>query len=176
MNLAPLRIVLLAAVLAALALASSTVAGARTGGTGATVRDANAIEAPLLGRINAARKARGLAPLRFSAALARAAEGHARSMGRRGFFGHSSADGTSPAARIRRYYSGSTVGETLLWRSPGLTAGEALRMWLQSPSHRAILLDRTFRHVGLAAVHADEAGGSFGGRPATIVVADFGAP
>ncbi len=78
--------------------------------------------------------------LRRSPALARAAADHARAMGQRGFFSHSSADGTSPGARIRRYYRGSAVGETILWRSPDVSAAEAISMWLKSPPHRVILL------------------------------------
>jgi uncharacterized protein YkwD len=171
MSLTPLRTTLCAI---ALALAASTVAQAAGSGP-AAVRDANAIEAPLLAQVNAVRRDHALAPLRRSTALTRAAEAHARSMGRRGYFSHSSVDGTSPATRIRRYYRGLMVGETLLWRSPDATAEQALQLWLDSPDHKAILLKSGFREIGLAAVHVEQAGGSFGGRDVTIVVADFGA-
>jgi uncharacterized protein YkwD len=174
MQLVSLRLTLLAASLAALALGLSSVAQAGPQAAAAAVRDANAIEAPLLARINAERRSHGLVPLRRSSALARAAAAHARAMGREGFFSHSSADGTSPGTRIRRYYRGTAVGETMLWRSPDATPAEALRMWLGSPSHRAILLNPDFREVGLGAVHAERSGAAFGGGEVTIVVADFG--
>jgi uncharacterized protein YkwD len=97
-------------------------------------------------------------------------------MMREGYFGHDSADGTSATVRIRRFYAGSAVGETILWRSPNVTPKQALRMWLESPPHRAILLSPAFGYIGLGAVHAASAPGTFGGRPVTVVVADFGSP
>jgi uncharacterized protein YkwD len=135
------------------------------------------VELSLLSLINEARRDHhGLRPLKPSRALARAAAGHARAMARLGFFAHESADGTAARARIRRAYDGSQVAETLLWRSPDVTPEAALRMWLQSPGHRRILLGGSFRDIGLSAVHATGAPGAFGGRDVTIVVADFGAP
>src|SRR5262245_35508442 len=166
------RITPVAIAAAVLALALSSVATAGPLQATAGVRDANALEAPLLAKLNATRRAKGLASLRMSTALARAAADHARAMGARGFFSHSSADGTSPGTRIRRYYRGSTVGEALLWRSPDVSAAEAIRMWLASPPHRAILLNRGFRDVGFAAVRVENAGGPYGSLPVTIVVAD----
>jgi uncharacterized protein YkwD len=96
-------------------------------------------------------------------------------MARLGFFGHSSADGTTAAERIRRFYRGSAVGETLLWASPTLSARQALDSWLASPPHRSIILDGSYREVGLGAIHVAHAPGAFGGREVTILVADFGA-
>jgi uncharacterized protein YkwD len=160
------------ALFVALTVSAAGIANARP--EGSSVRDANAIEAPLLSKINATRRSKGLPALRQAAGLARAAAQHARAMGTQGFFSHSSADGTSPATRIRRYYEGSTVGEVILWRSPDVTPAEALRMWLNSPSHRRLLLSSAFRDIGLAAVHSGSGSGAYGGRPVTIVVADLG--
>jgi len=144
-----------------------------TGAAATVVTSRSATGTSIVSLINDARRAHRLKPLRVSQRLARAASGHARAMARLGFFAHESADGTSAATRIRRFYRGSTVGETLLWRSPDVTPREALRMWLASPPHRSILLG-SFRDVGLVAVHATAAPGAFGGRDVTIVVADFG--
>ncbi|MCC6223256.1 MAG: CAP domain-containing protein [Thermoleophilia bacterium] len=141
-----------------------------------TVAAVDSLEPAVLAGINKARKARGLRPLRASGALARAATRHARSMAREGYFSHTSGDGTGPSARIRRFYGGSAVGETLLWRSPGVTAGQAVAMWLSSPAHRSILLAPGFTEVGLAAVRTAGAPGAFRGLDVTILVADFGAP
>lgn len=42
------------------------------------------------------------------------------------------------------------VGENLAWgRGPSATARDVVRRWLASPTHRAVLLDRRFRYVGL---------------------------
>jgi uncharacterized protein YkwD len=43
-------------------------------------------------------------------------------------------------------------------------------MWLRSSGHAALILNRSFRYVGVG-----PARGSFGGGPATIWVAHFGA-
>ena len=134
------------------------------------------LEKSLAELINQTRAERGLRTLRRSPALERAAASHARAMARLGFFAHESANGTSPFERIRRHYRGSSVGETLLWRSPDVTPEEALALWLQSPPHRRVLLGSAFRVVGLAAVHVEGAPGDFNGLDVTIVVADFGAP
>lgn len=130
--------------------------------------------------INAFRRAHGLRPLRVSAELAAAAGRHSQEMAADGYFAHSSADGTAFWRRIRRYYgSGSwpvwSVGENLLWSSPGVTPGRALRMWEDSPEHVANLLAARWREVGISAVHVHAAPGVFHGLDVTIVTADFGA-
>ncbi len=169
------RPTLLVTLLAAAALAMPIVAA--SGSPPARVVVAvNALEPAVLARINNVRRTHGLKPLRASGTLAKAANRHARSMARGGFFSHASPDGTQPSTRIRRFYDGSAVGETLLWRSPGLTAAQAVQMWLASPPHRSILLSSSFREIGLAAVRAASAPGAFRGLDVTILVADFGAP
>jgi uncharacterized protein YkwD len=127
-------------------------------------------------RINAVRRARGLPALRVARGLERSARVHARAMARRGFFSHNSTDGASAATRIRRYYPGSWVGETLLWRSPRVTAPQVVALWLESPPHRRVLLHPAFRDLGIGIVRASAAPGAFRGLDVTIVVADFGAP
>jgi uncharacterized protein YkwD len=46
--------------------------------------------------------------------------------------------------------------------------------WLASPEHRAILLDPTWREVGIYAARVVPAPGFYGDRAVTIVTADFG--
>jgi uncharacterized protein YkwD len=169
------RLVLALAVVALCALTALPSTQAAPAAPAVRVAALDTLEDAVLARINATRRSKGLKPLREVKGLDRAATAHARAMLRNGFFSHTSADGTSASTRIRRFYGGSSVGETILWRSPDCTAGEALQMWLSSPPHRAILLSSGLRDIGLAAVHGT-AGGVFGGRSVTIVVADFGAP
>jgi uncharacterized protein YkwD len=168
-------------VLLALALAAALLTGARVHAAVPDARQAGsrsveALETSLLERINGARHANGLRGLQVSPALRRAATAHARWLARSGSFTHSSADGSSPTARIRRYYRGSLVGETLLWGSPSVDAAQALERWLGSPAHRGVLLDRRFREIGVSAVSAENAPGTYGGLDITVVVADLGAP
>jgi uncharacterized protein YkwD len=81
--------------------------------------------------INAERRSRGLRRLRASARLSKAARRHSRT----------------------GYLRGAKdwlVGENLAWgtRARG-TAREILRVWMTSPSHRRVLLTRSFRDVGV---------------------------
>jgi uncharacterized protein YkwD len=167
------RIVGLAAVLAATLVVPATAA-APSG-----IRTQTALQRSILAEINAVRAAHGLAGVRRSRALERAAEGHSRAMARLGFFAHSSRDGTVFWKRIARSYGSQgyarwAVGENLLWSSSGLDAAGAVRMWLKSPPHRRVLLGTRWLEVGVSAVHADAAPGTFRGRDVTIVTADFG--
>jgi uncharacterized protein YkwD len=142
-------------------------------------RDA-ALESSVLQRINQVRREHGLQPLRASAKLAAAAAQHSNEMGADGYFAHESVDGSAFWKRVVRWYPSSgrrswTVGENLLWSSPDVTPSGAVTMWMNSPEHRANLLSRAWREIGLAAVHVDSAPGVYSGRPVTIVTADFGA-
>lgn len=142
----------------------------------ASPRSLETLEGSLLDRINAARRTRGLRILRVSSGLRRAATAQARWLTRSGSFTHASADGASSGRRIRRYYRGRLVGETLLWGSPSVGAAQALERWLASPAHRGVLLDRRFREIGVGAVSAQGAPGTYGGLDVTVVVVDLGAP
>jgi len=140
---------------------------------------ASSLEAALLADVNVLRARRGLARLRRSGELTRAAAAHARAMGAKGFFRHQSADGSAFWKRIQRHYSsaGHTtwgVGENLLWASPTIGSEEAVQRWLNSPKHRRVLLDPIWRDVGIAAVHLEAAPGVFGGLDVTILTANFG--
>lgn len=176
------RLFLAAAVFAA-ALAVSwqgpTASASPATATGASSRisSADSLERPLLALVNRLRRDAGLGTLRLSPALARAADAHGRAMGRHGFFGHDSLDGSSVRDRVSRWLrslrSGGIVGEVLLWRSPAPTPQEALSMWLHSPPHRAVLLDPRYRTIGLAAVTVRSAPGVYRGLDVTIVAADL---
>ena len=165
--------------LVALLLAGSTLvspAGATVAGPASSMQ---ALQTDLLTQINNFRRTHGLVALRLSSSLSGAARQHSGEMAARGYFSHSSADGSHFDRRIARYYPmGSrrywSVGENLLWSSPDVDASGALQMWLNSPEHRANLLTARWREIGLSAVHALSAPGTFGGREVTIVTSDFG--
>lgn len=133
----------------------------------------------VLAAVNRFRAEHGLAVLRESAGLDRSARQHSLEMGRLGYFGHSSADGAQFWQRIRHFYSAHgysywSAGENLVWASPSLTAGAALNLWIASPPHRANLLSRRWRQIGISAVGVTRAPGVYGGRRVTIITADFG--
>jgi uncharacterized protein YkwD len=126
-------------------------------------------ERKLIRRINDVRAEYGLTRLRPSRALARAADRHSRDMLRRDFFAHNSSDGTPFDHRVRRYAGAALVGETLATISPR-RGGAALvvRLWMESPPHRAILLGPGFGRIGIA-----RRWGRLGGAKQSVVTADF---
>ena len=99
---------------------------------------------------------------------------------RKGYFEHDSANGTAFWRRIERFYPSRgfrswTVGENLLWASDTYGAAFAVREWMNSPPHRANILSREWREIGIGAVAAESAPGEYHGRAVTIATADFGA-
>lgn len=123
-------------------------------------------EQTLLQAINQARTTRGLPPLRVGVRLQRAARAHSNAMARSGSFTHG-----NWYRRLRRHgVRARTVGETIAWGvGTSGTAGAIVGMWLASPPHRATLLDRRFRRIGVGV-----AVGTMGGLPgASIATADF---
>lgn len=138
------------------------------------------LEDAVVGRMNQVRRSRGLRPLRSNPRLRAAAVFHSQDMGRRGYFEHDSMSGTPFWRRIERFYPSRgfrswTVGENLLWGSDTYGAAFAVREWMNSPPHRANILSRDWREVGIGAVRFANAPGEYRGRPVTIVTADFGA-
>ncbi len=128
--------------------------------------------------VNKRRAGRGMRPLRIDKRLSRAARRHARDMVRRSYFSHTSLGGATFLDRIRR--TGYTsrvrrwlVGENLAWGSGsrGTPLG-IVRAWMGSPGHRANILRRGYRHIGIG-MQAGAPAGSFG--PAATYVHTFGA-
>lgn len=133
----------------------------------------------VLAAVNQFRVSHGRPTLRESAALDRSARRHSLEMGRLGYFSHSSAGGTQFWERIRHFYRAHgysywAVGENLVWAAPSLSAGNAMKLWISSPPHRANLLSRRWHQIGISAVGVARAPGVYGGRRVTIVTADFG--
>jgi uncharacterized protein YkwD len=127
--------------------------------------------------INVVRSRHGLSTLRLSSRLSSAARRHSRDMVRRGYFAHSTPEGSTPADRIRAtgYLSGPRrwlVGETLAWWRGSATPATIVVAWMHSPPHRKVLLDPVFRKVGIGVVLGTPPAPGRGGATYT---ADFGA-
>jgi uncharacterized protein YkwD len=169
-----LRFALAFALLVAIAfLADSALASSRS------ETSLQTLNRKVLASVNRFRARHGLVALRESAALDRAARRHSFEMGRLGYFSHSSADGGQFWQRIRHFYpprgySYWAAGENLVWASPSLSAGGAMKLWISSPPHLANLLSRQWRQIGISAVGVARAPGVYGGRRVTIITADFG--
>jgi uncharacterized protein YkwD len=152
---------------------------ASTSAPAASARYASALQRSIVGEVNVVRRAHRLARLTISPQLTRAGQQHARELALRGFFSHDWSDGSPFGTWIRRFYPPAgtrtwSAGENLLWSTPDLSAQRALEIWLASPAHRRILLDKRWRQVGLGVVQAENAPGYFGGQTVTVAAAEFG--
>ena len=181
-----LLLVLALAACAAAVLPASALAAAGNKRRGAACQNTTLQPAPgnlalvraaVLCLHNAERRARGLPLLRENAKLRRAAQGHSDDMVRNDYFDHDSRSGADMAARILATgYArnrGWSLGENIAWGTGKLaTAGEIQRAWMRSPGHKANILRRQFRDIGIGiAVGAPVAGGGLEGATYT---ADFG--
>jgi uncharacterized protein YkwD len=164
------------------ALSALAAAGLLAASALATPRSETSLQtlnSRVLAAVNSFRVAHHLLPLRESASLDSSAREHSLQMGRDGYFGHSSANGTSFWRRIQRYYRSRnysywSVGENLLWAAPTVSASRALKMWIASPEHLRNLMTRQWRQIGVSAVHVSRAPGVFHGLGVTIITTDFG--
>src|SRR4029450_11806876 len=154
--------------LAALALSASLLTSPAGATASHPTNAMQSLEASLLVEVNGLRREHGLVPLRLSSKLSLAARQHSTEMAARGYFSHSSADGSHFDRRIARFYAMGnrrywSVGENLLWSSPDVDAHGALQMWLDSPEHRKNMLTARWREIGISAVHSASAPGTYGG-------------
>ena len=100
--------------------------------------------------VNRIRARHGLRRLRASRSLARAATKHTGDMLARDFLSHASSDGTAMPDRVRRYAGAKRwIGENIAAVPGRATARKAVRMWMNSPPHRAVLLSPSGRRIGV---------------------------
>ena len=107
--------------------------------------------------VNAERTRRGLSALQIEARLTRASRDHADDMVRKVYFAHDSRDGRSVLDRIKAtgYLGrrGGIVGENLGWGSGIYSTPQSLvDGWMASPGHRANILQRRYRHIGIGVI------------------------
>jgi uncharacterized protein YkwD len=105
--------------------------------------------------LNAERRRHGAPRLRQNARLRRAATRHSRAMVRERFFSHVAPSGSTMVGRIvtAGYRRWASLGENIAWGSGSLAAPAAVvRSWMDSPGHRANLLDPRFREIGIGIV------------------------
>jgi uncharacterized protein YkwD len=138
------------------------------------------LQAGVLVDLNQIRIAHGLVPLTINPELSAAAAQHTGEMLSDGYFAHNSFDGTLFWRRIERFYPSThyeywSVGENLLWSGGPIDARQALAMWMASPEHRANILTRRWREIGIAAESEIHAPGVYDGYNVTVVATDFGA-
>ena len=128
-----------------------------------TPASASSASARMHDAINRARVARGLRPLRHAPILSRSASIYARSLVSHRGFSHSGGFLGSRTFRTRSEVLALQTGGTVNVR-------RVLSAWLRSPGHRAVLLNRRFRYLGVGL-----ATGRYGSRRAIVWVGRVGA-
>ncbi|MEU8651560.1 sigma-70 family RNA polymerase sigma factor [Streptomyces sp. NPDC048737] len=112
--------------------------------------------AQVIALVNEERAAAGCGPLTDDAKLRDAAQGHSEDMAARGFFDHTDPDGGDPGKRITAAgYRWSTYGENIAKGQQ--TAESVMTSWMNSPGHRANILNCAFKNIGVG-IH-DGSGG-----------------
>lgn len=167
-------------ILLATGLAPAPAAAAAAAGCHASARvPASAprtAQAAVICEINRERRGRGLRPVAANPRLTRMARRFARSMVRLGFFSHISPGGGTLLDRVREAgYGGHRIaaGEALAWAQGRLATPHAVvRAWMASPPHRAVLLGRGYRDVGIGVALGNPHGGAKGS--GATYTADFG--
>ena len=113
------------------------------------------IRAAILCLHNQIRVEHHLPRLREHKRLRKAAVGHSRDMVRKRYFEHTSPSGRTMvdrilAARYVREDQGWTLGENIAWGTGSFaTPRGTMDAWMQSPGHRANILTRSFRELGV---------------------------
>ncbi|UGT56967.1 CAP domain-containing protein [Nocardia asteroides] len=134
-------------------LSSGSAGSGEGGGTeqapepGASTGSVDAIRAQVLDLVNRARASAGCGPVRTDGKLQTAAQRHSDDMAARGFFDHVNPSGIGPGGRIEAAgYRWSTYGENIARGQQ--SAAEVMTGWMNSPGHRANILNCAFTQLG----------------------------
>lgn len=108
--------------------------------------------------------------LRVNEALVRAAQAKAQDMAAKGYFSHVSPDGVSP------WYWLEQSGYSFLYAGENLAVNfsdseDVIKAWMDSPGHRANILNGKFTEIGIATAF-----GKYKGKDTVFVVEFFGRP
>lgn len=111
----------------------------------------------------------GLTPLALNSQLTSAAQAKANDMMVKNYWAHVSPDGIAPWTFVLNSgYNYSAAGENL---AKGFDfSSDAVEGWMNSPDHRANVLNSTYKDVGYAVIN-----GTLLGEQTTLVVAEYGA-
>ncbi|MEW2355195.1 CAP domain-containing protein [Spirillospora sp. NPDC029432] len=96
---------------------------------------------------NKERAAKGCAPLRIDTRLVRSARAHSRDMAANDYFSHTSKNGDSPWKRMEDAGYPSPGAENIAKGYP--TAEAVVEGWMNSPGHRANILNCDLRAIGV---------------------------
>jgi uncharacterized protein YkwD len=143
--------------LAVTALLAPAAAGAMTMiATPAEAAPAKASEQALQTEVNrltnVERTKRGCGALKVNAQLTTAARGHSTWMATTGTFSHTGSAGSSFVARAKATGYGQPSAENIAWGFP--SAASVVDGWMNSPGHRANILNCKSKSVGVGVVYS----------------------
>jgi len=132
----------------------------------------NSYEKQLLSRINKVRAKHGLSQVRLNSKLVAAARAHSADMAARKYLAH---DTPAPDSEVwsqrivrcgytnkgyRYWKAGENIAYGYLWTSSPVLVVDA---WMKSRAHRAVILTRAFRDIGVGAVKTTDGYGNLEG-------------
>ncbi|MFK4547701.1 uncharacterized protein YkwD [Streptomyces tendae] len=128
---------------------SGSGSGAGSGATGGA-------EAQVLALVNEERAAAGCSPVTANDKLTRAADDYSDVMANSGVMSHTGPDGSTMASRVEAAgYQWSTLGENIARGQAD--AASVMDSWMNSPGHRANILNCSFKELGVG-VHFGDGG------------------
>lgn len=108
---------------------------------------------------NIERAKEGLKPLTLNSQLVDAAQDHSSDMAQDDFFSHTGADGSDVGSRVQDSgYQYSAAGENIA--AGQTTAEEVVEGWMNSPGHRANILNPNFTEIGIGYEYLENDTGS----------------
>jgi len=126
----------------------------------------------LLSATNSQRSSNGKSTLTINSQLASAAQAKANHMVTNNYWSHTTPDGQEPWAFIQNAgYSYSKAGENLAYGFA--TSADTVIGWMNSPTHKANMLDNAFTDVGFGFANSSNFNGD---GQQTVVVAMYGKP
>ncbi|MFH0948721.1 MAG: CAP domain-containing protein [Elusimicrobiota bacterium] len=129
---------------------------------------ADITKSAIVNLINQKRGSLGFQLLKENPALDRAAMLKAQDMMQKGYFSHQSPEGISPWYWFSAAgYQYNIAGENLAIGF--LDSAEVYKAWMDSPSHKANILNQNYQDTGIAVLKGD-----FNGKTTTVVVNLFG--
>jgi serralysin len=133
------------------------------------------LETYFLQLVNEARVANGIKPLTVDGELLTAARGHDEYMDAYDAFSHTGLNGSTLSQRITAAgYGWTAAAENIAYASGGLTEATVQTLFnnlMNSPGHRANILNGTYEEVGIGLKL-----GTYQGREVVFVTQDFGRP
>lgn len=138
------RLTLIVASLALLAIATAGCGAQSSAGGGG----ASPASGALLAQINAQRAAAQVPGLSWCASLERSAQGHADDQAIHNTMTHVGSDGSTVGMRDERagYNGWTAIGENVAYGAA--TADQVMALWMNSPDHRANILNSAYTHFG----------------------------